>query len=269
MDRLGINMQTVFGLPPAECVDLAGDLGCSHISTGLAPVPWKLDEFPSWSLVVDAALRRNTINAMRDRGVALSLVEGFTIRPGSEMAKAGRDLDVAAELGAERVSAVSMEPDAGRAFEQIALVAELAAERNMSLTFEFAPPHTFNNLAAALSVVRRIGRTNTSLLIDAMHFFRSGGTVAELTAVEPKLIGYIQLCDAALVGSGEEYYREASFERECPGDGELPLIAMLSVLPRNLPIGLEVPMRSAISAEGLRPVVERIVRASRGLLEAL
>lgn len=268
MNRLGINMQTVFGLPPVEFVNLASDLGCSHISTGLSPVPWKRDEFPAWSLTDDLALRRDTIAAVRDRGVAISLVEGFNIRAGIDILDRRADLDVAVKLGAQRAGGVSMEKDPARAFDQLALLADLTAERDLGLAFEYAPPHTFNTFQAALSVVRRIDRPNISLLIDAMHFFRGGGTVSELAAVEPQWIGYIQLCDAPMIGTGEEYYREASFERKIPGEGELPLVEMLSALPRNIPVGLEVPMQSAIAAEGLRPVVERIVPASRAVLEA-
>jgi hypothetical protein len=36
VDRLGIEHQTVFGLPPLEFVRLAGDLGCGHIAVVLA-----------------------------------------------------------------------------------------------------------------------------------------------------------------------------------------------------------------------------------------
>ena len=75
-----------------------------------------------------------------------------------------------------------------------------------------------------MSVVRQIGRPNTSILVDAMHLFRSGGTVAELADVDPDLLGYIQLCDAPRIGTGEEYYKEASFERQPPGQGELPAV---------------------------------------------
>ena len=41
MDRLGIEMLSVFGMPPIEFVDLTADLGCRYITTGMvgfAPV---------------------------------------------------------------------------------------------------------------------------------------------------------------------------------------------------------------------------------------
>ena len=46
-----------------------------------------------------------------------------------------------------------------------------------------------------------------------------------------------------------------------PATGELPLLDVLRALPRNLPVGLEVPLRSQAEAglgprERLGPVVE-------------
>ena len=35
MDRLGIEMLSVFGMPPIEFVHLTADLGCRYITTGM------------------------------------------------------------------------------------------------------------------------------------------------------------------------------------------------------------------------------------------
>jgi hypothetical protein len=40
MDRLGIEHQTVFGLPPVEFVNLAADLGCRYIAIALSRSPY-------------------------------------------------------------------------------------------------------------------------------------------------------------------------------------------------------------------------------------
>jgi len=39
MDRLGIEVLCVFGMPPVAFVEFAADLGCRHISLGLEPMP--------------------------------------------------------------------------------------------------------------------------------------------------------------------------------------------------------------------------------------
>lgn len=266
MSRLGIDMQTVFGLPPVEHVKLAAELGCGHISTGAGPVPWKLDRFADWSLRDDPALRREMRAAMRDLGVGLSVMEGFGVRPGVEARDRVRDLDLAAELGAKRASAVCMEPDRARGLDQLTLLAELAHQRDILLTLEFAPPHAINSLASAIGAIREIGHPNIRLVIDAMHFFRSAGDVDELRALDPALVGYVQLCDAPLKGKSQDYLHEACFERLAPGDGELPLIAMVDALSgTTTPIGLEAPMQAEMEKDW-RDAVERIVLAGRAIL---
>jgi sugar phosphate isomerase/epimerase len=267
MQRLGIEVQTVFGMPPVEHVSLAADLGCGHISTGLTPLPWKFDCFPAWSLRDDASLRREMIAAMRDRGVSISLAEGFAVRPGVEARNRAADLDLMAELGAEQVSSVCMEPDMARALDQFALLADMTAHRDMGFTIEYAPPHPINSLDKALSVIRDIAKPNVRLVIDAMHFFRSGGTLDELALVDPHLIGYAQLCDVPISPADDDYYKEACFERRIPGQGELPLNDLIAMLPADIILGLEIPMR-AQAKEGaeLRAVVDRAVQAGRHLL---
>lgn len=270
MNRLGINTQTLFGMPPVEHVNLAADLGCGHISTGLAPVPWKLERFPDWSLRDNPELQRELRATLKDRGITLALAEGCIVRPQVDVSTYAADLDLFAELGAQGASTVSIEPDPGRAFDQLGALAELTAERDMGLAFEYAPPHTFNTLGAVLSAVEQIGSPNIRLLIDAMHFFRSGGTIDQLASIDSELIGYVQLCDAPLTSESEDYYSEASFERLCPGDGELPLRELLAAIPGDVLVGLEVPMLSEVKASGdVNRTMERIVHASRRVLESV
>jgi hypothetical protein len=44
------------------------------------------------------------------------------------------------------------------------------------------------------------------------------------------------------------YAEEAMYHRLAPGEGELPLAEMLAALPRDLVVGLEVPMLSRAEA---------------------
>lgn len=260
MSRLGIELLSVFGLDPVAHVHLAADLGCGHISSGLGPAPFNPHGYAPWSLRGDAMLRRETIGAMRDRGVTISLGEGFAVRPGTDMRDRAEEFDLMAELGAECLGGVGMEPDASRSDDQFAALAEMAAARGMNATIEFAPGLAIGTLDAAVALVVRIDRPNFRVLVDAMHLFRSGGTCAQLAALDPALIGYAQLCDVPLVATEPDYFREASFERRALGDGELPLAELVAVLPGTIAIGLEVPMFARASAgeppiERLRPAV--------------
>jgi sugar phosphate isomerase/epimerase len=269
-DRLGIEFISVMGLDPVAFVELAANLGCRHI--GLAPAPFVANphDYPLWSLRSDLGLRRDTVAAMNDHGVSVSLGEGFIGLPNVSMASSAGDLDLMCELGATRVNMVSCDPDSGRALDELALFAEMAAMRGLESTLEFVPGLPIGGLPAALAAVRHVGRADLRLMVDMMHIFRSGSTVADLAALDPALIGHVQICDVPLVSKFESYADEARDDRLSPGEGELPLFEALQALPRDVVVGLEVPMLTKARAgigpqERLFPAVE----VTRSMLELL
>jgi sugar phosphate isomerase/epimerase len=221
--------------------------------------------YPAWSLAEDAALRRELKAALRDTGVRITLGEGFRVRTDGDVRDQAAGLDLMAELGAVRINAVSMEPDMGRTHDQLAALAEMVTARGMRFTIEFAPPNAIKDLAGALAAVEHVGRDRAKVLVDAMHFFRSGGTLEALEALDPALIGYAQMCDAPLA-TNDDYMQEAMFARMVPGEGELPLRAWLAALPADVDIGLEVPRIADLQA-GVTPArhAARVVAAARAL----
>jgi sugar phosphate isomerase/epimerase len=269
MNRLGIELISAFGLPPVEYVHLAADLGCANVSMSLTAIHINPHGYAPFNLMDDLALRRKTGAVLKDRGVSVSLAEGLTVRPGVEARDRGAEFDAFADLGAQRVNVVSLDADVGRSFDQFAVTAEMAAERGMVTTIEFSPGLNVPDLPTALAAVRHVGRADFLLLIDTMHFFRSGSSLADLAALDPDLIGYVQLCDAPLVADFATY-SEAMTERMVPGQGELPLLDLLKIVPRDRVVGLEIPMLSQAKAgvgphERLRPAVE----AAKALLAQL
>lgn len=267
MARLGIENISVFGLPPVEFVSLAADLGCQHISTGLTSFPFGIHDYPPFSLREDHALRREMIAAMHDRGVSISLGEGCTIRVGVDAASYQADLDLFVELGTERINTVSMDPDFNRTCDQFSIMAELAAERGLRITTELAPSLTIGDLPTALAALRQIGRPDFRLLIDTMHVVRSGSSPADVAALDPELIDYIQICDAPRQPRFESYHEESMFERMVPGEGELGLPELLKVLPQDRVYAIEAPLRSqALAGVGPHERLGRCVEATRRLL---
>src|SRR5262249_15347745 len=99
VEQLGIELLSVFALPPVEFVNLAADLDCQYISTGLSAGPYNPHGYASFSLREDGPLRARMISAMDDCGVAISLGEGCLVRPRIEARDLAADLDVFAELG--------------------------------------------------------------------------------------------------------------------------------------------------------------------------
>ena len=267
MQAVGIEFISVFGLPPVAFTHLAADLGCRWISVVLEPLAYNPEGYPPYSLRKDAGLRRETKQALADRGVSISLVEGFVVRPGGDVGSYAADLEIAAELGAPCVSTLSFDPDLPRSLDQFALLAEMAAAAGVQTRLEFAPSCGVPDLPTALAAWRHVGREDFKLTLDTMHVVRSGASAADLARLDRAAVGYVQLCDAPRAPALPDYLEEARFERKAPGAGELPLVELLAVLPPIPVIGLEVPLRAQAEAgAGPRERMAPVVKAARELL---
>jgi sugar phosphate isomerase/epimerase len=266
---LGIEHQTALGLPPVELVTLAAQLDCPYLGIVLSTRQYNPHDYPPYSLLDDAALRRRMIAAMDDSGVSVFLGDGLVVYPDLDVREYERQLDVMAELGTSQVNTVSFDPDLARSLDGFAQIADMAAARGLSTTLEFAPSLTIKTLDAALDAVRQVGRPDFGLLIDTMHLIRAGNTAADLAAVDPSLIRHVQLSDNTIRQRGA-VYREDTIDRMVPGAGELPLGDILAAVPDDVPIGLEVPMLSrALAGESTEDSARLCVEGARALLATL
>lgn len=100
-----------------------------------------------------------------------------------------------------------------------------------------------------------------------MHVMRGGSSAADIAALDPDCIGYAQLNDTTMRPRLDNYMEEAMFERMVPGDGDLPLLDILSALPRDIIVEIEVPRRS-LALAGVSPIdrMRPCVDAARHLL---
>jgi sugar phosphate isomerase/epimerase len=263
MDRLGIEMLSVFGMPPLEFVNLTADLGCRYITTGMVGfAPVKGLAYQPFSLRDDPRLRRDLLAAMDDRDVSISLGEGLLIAPGVDVRSYAADLDIMAELRIPRINTVSLEPDRARTFDELAALTELAAARTIATCVEPVVGLSISDLPSAIAAVEYVNRAEISVLIDTMHVARFGASADDLRSIPAELIGYIQLSDTTMQRRMRHYAEEAMYERMAPGEGELPLFDMLAALPKDRVVGLEIPMRASAEAgvsayDRLLPCVNR------------
>ena len=268
MNRLGIEMLTLLGMPVVDHIRLAADLGCVSISTGLGRLPMAMfghaEIHAPWSLADDAALRRETKAALADTGVRIGLGEGFRVAPNLDVASFAGALDIFAELGAERINAICTEPDIARAIDQFGQLSDMVMARDMRFLVEFAPPHVLDCAEKALGVADALGHDRCGMMLDAMHFFRSGGTIAQIASLP---VVYAQMCDVPQVApAGMDYMTEAMFHRCLPGEGQLPLAEWIAALPADCIIGLEVPQIAPVEqGVPLADHAARCVAAARGL----
>ena len=225
--------------------------------------------YPTWSLRRDAALRGETIAALHANNVTISIGEGFLQWPHAQVSDYVSDLDLMRELGAQRINLESLDPDLNHAFDQCAKFAEMASTRGLVTVLEYLPIPglAISDLSTAVRAIRHAANKNFAIAVDTMHFFRSGSTPSDLAAVDPAVIGYIQLCDIPLVAKYDDYAYEARFDRLAPGEGELPLFDFLTAAPRDVIVGLEVPMlRKAEAGIGPKARLSEGLKTTREML---
>lgn len=267
MDRLAIEFISVLGLNPVRFIELAARLGVPRIGMALSPIVSLPERFAPWNLREDAAMLADVRRALDDNGVSVSVGEGFLLMPGAAAASLEADLDRMASLGTPRANLCLVEPDFARGAEQVAVLADLAATRGMGVTLEYLPGLALGNLAAARRMVEAVGKANVSILVDAMHFFRTGSIAADLAALPPTLVGYAQICDVPQVPVIESYADEARYARLSPGEGELPLADFVRALPAGVTVGLEIPQRDKVLAGmSLEDILAPAIASARGLL---
>lgn len=268
MSRIGLDFLSVLGMPYVDYAKLAAGLGCDAIGIGVVPVCSLPELYEPWTLRDNPALVREIKAAVADLGLTIAVAEGFFIQPNVDVDGAAADLDILAEVGAKRATIVSFEGDRGRAFDQLGRFAELARARGMGSQIEFVPGLGIGDLPTALAAVQHVARPDFGLVIDAMHVFRSGASAADVAALDPAVIGHIQLCDVPTAVRPEGYGYEASFERLCPGEGDVPLADLVAALPKDRIIALEIPMRArTLAGESGESRFAPCVAATRALLE--
>src|SRR3954466_15077710 len=106
-----------------------------------------------------------------------------------------------------------------------------------------------SNIAKTLRVLRGAGKSSSGLLVDAIHFFRAGDSLAELKKVPREYLHYAQLCDARpeTPADLQEIIRQARGDRLFPGEGGLDLLGLLAALPADIPLSLEVPITDKLA----------------------
>src|SRR5206468_5660185 len=134
---------------------------------------------------------------------------------------------------------------------------DMAREFSMGASLEPMPWTDVRNFAQGARIVAAADRENGGIVIDPIHFDRGGSHAEEIVAVPHNRLRYMQLCDAPAERptDTDTLLHQARAERLMPGDGGLDLRAILGAVPPNLPLSLEIPMRTLTRT---MPAAERV-----------
>jgi sugar phosphate isomerase/epimerase len=154
-----------------------------------------------------------------------------------------------------------------RVAEGYAGLCDRAERHGLLVQLEFLPWTLVPDLTTAAEIVRLAGRPNGGVVIDAWHLFRTTTDLAELRSVPGQRIIALQLADAPAAAE-DDLARATLHDRRLPGEGDLPLAALLRVLHElaaPAPVGVEV-FSDDLHSLGAHEAARRAAEATRALL---
>jgi sugar phosphate isomerase/epimerase len=226
---------------PPQLIDLLAQAGFA--STGIR-TRRTAPGSPEYSLS-DPHLRRETKRRIAATGVTVLYIELVALSRALDVRALTAMFETGADIGATRVAVAGDEADFSIVAEILAAVCELAREYAFAVDLEFMPFRAVRSLDDAVRVLALAQQPNAHILLDALHFYRSGSSSAQLRSLDRALLGTVQLCDAPATPPADLMF-EARNARLLPGKGGLPLDTFMDDLPADLPIGVEVPLNLAL-----------------------
>ncbi|MHA7820510.1 MAG: sugar phosphate isomerase/epimerase family protein [Erythrobacter sp.] len=226
-------------------------------------------EKDKWTPATTRAVRQQA----RDASVELLDLEVAWIIPGAPDPWLTELVEIAAELGARNLLVVSSDPDASATVAKLQALVDRAKGTGVRVNLEFGLFTEVKTIHDAAAILEAVEGEAKALLVDTIHWSRSGGTATDLAKIPREWLSYCQPCDAPAdppdLTDFDAIIDDAINRRMPLGQGGLALGAMLEALPDTLPLAIEE--RSATLREAFPNLNERareVARTSRAWLEA-
>ena len=262
--KLSLAHLTAIQASPPQLVNIAADAGYDCVGLRLLEVT----PGDAWPIIADSALLAETKRILADRDIQVLDVELVRLTPEVEIESFKPMLATAAELGARHVLTQGHDPERSRLVENFAAFCSLAREYGLTADVEFLTWTGLNCTAHAWSLIQEAGCDEAGVMIDTLHFCRSGCDPNELKTIPPERFHFVQISDAAgpRPDTTEGLIFTAREDRLFPGEGDLDLFEIMLALPPDISVGIEIP--NSRLAQALEPA-DRASRARLATLELL
>lgn len=269
MNRLvSVAHLTALDTPPPEFIRMAADAGFGGAGLRLIGIS---AEATQWPLMSDKAMMRETLRALRETGLIVPDIEFIRLTPELDIKSLEPFAAAGAELGAKHIISAPYDPDLTRLADKLAALSALGAEFGLRTVLEFFPWTTVPDLTTAMRVIDRAGDPGIGVLVDSLHFDRTGAPWEELQAVPSSRLPFCHLADAELCSSRDTdaLIFVARENRLPPGEGAIDLTRFFEFLPAKIPVSVEVPNARLLRDLGTAAWLKRVGTATRALLAAL
>jgi sugar phosphate isomerase/epimerase len=241
MPILSLSPLTVLPCSPLDQIDAAHAAGYDAVGLRLQPAM-----ATDVDVMADVPLQRAIERRLAVTGLRLLDVDVVRVGAHTDVAAFEPLLRYAGGLGARNLVFTSSSPEEYRASNEgetarkIAELCEAAQRHGIRPIVEFIPFRGIASFVDAQRIAALVNHSNFAICVDALHLHRSGGSPAELTRADPRLLASVQLCDAPL-SAPDDLPWESRYDRLYPGEGALPLRELLRAVPADLPVSVEVP----------------------------
>ncbi len=235
---------------PLELIEIAAACGYATVSlfTNAPHVPIPGQEGKFVFPTVTPAMEREVRERLDAHGMAMINAEFFLLKPDVDLESYRAGLALGRALGARHAISHVFEPDPAHAVDLIGQFCDLAAREDMTVALEFCQMTPgCKSLGQAAWFAEQVGAANLGFGICPMHLVRSGGTAADIAALDPALLLYGQLNDGHGLHVSQAYFDEVH-DRQLPGRGDFPLRDIVAALPAAAPIEVKCPSDSRMKA---------------------
>jgi sugar phosphate isomerase/epimerase len=267
MPSFSLAALTVLELAPPSLVDVAAVCGYEHVGIRLLPATAGGVAYP---LMDDEASLKETIARLDATGVTVADLEVVALRPETDITAFSAFFETGARLGAKHILVAAYDPVLERFADRFAAFCEAAAPFGLSADLEFMPWTAVPDLATARRIVEKVGKANAGVLVDALHFDRSGSSIDDLGKIPKGRLHYWQLCDgpAERPATTEAMMLAARTERMFPGEGGIDLVALARAMPVDITISIEVPTLELAKTMDAQARAQRALGAAKRVIAA-
>ncbi len=265
---IGLAALTVLELAPPDIVSCAAQAGYDCVGLRLLPATESETRHP---IIGDTPMVRETAARLADSGMRVLDIELFRLKPDTDVREYRAALETGARLGAREALVAGNDPDERRLADRFGAFCDLAAGFGIGANLEPMPWADVRDFPQGARIVEAVGRDNAGLVIDPIHFDRAGNCPDQIASVPPRRLRYMQLCDAPAERPAdiETVIHQARAERLMPGDGGLDLRGILRAVPADIPVSVEVPMRTLARSVPATERARQILAKTRRLLDSI
>jgi len=265
MNHVTLAQTSLPDIPPIKFLEVAAAAGFDGVGLRLHRSPIMAFH----PVVGDAPLIREMKRILAASRLTVLDILSFYLLPKMDFDEIRRSLELGAEFGATYAMAIGDDPDWSRMCDNFGRFCDAAASVGLVPSIEFAILRHVATLHDALRLIKDSGRSDAVLALDPINLIRGGATVADLKAVERRLLPYAQIADG-IMGPGEPGLeaarRNGQNERRLLGEGVLPLREIMDALPPAVPLSVELPPPSGERSDA-GAWAQRVAASVRGFLE--